>query len=272
MAIERKGARRPTEVPDEVLRALERGEESANHMEQIALDMSVLMRTQFPTCGDDARSLEGEGLVSRMRIGGEILFRHYGLEVAEEGRSWQSDTCRGWAAMAIGAAPDMELIDRLRMVRMYADDDHFAVREWAWLSLRPHVIADLDEALSLLPPWTGSDSFKVRRFASEVTRPRGVWSRHIEALKADPARGLPILAPLRADKSRYVQDSVANWLNDAAKSRPEWVEEICCRWQEESSSAPVLRICAKGCRSINAPAIRLGPGSSIAVPPRASSR
>lgn len=91
------------------------------------------------------------------------------------------------------------MTDQLNLVRPFADDEHFAVREWAWLSARPAVTGDLDTALVLLADFAGSDSAFLRRFACEVIRPRGVWSTHIPDLKLDPSRALPILELVVAD-------------------------------------------------------------------------
>ena len=109
-----------------------------------------------------------------------------------------------------------------------------AVRECAWDSVRPYVAADLGRGIRLLEPWVRDPDPNIRRCAVEGTRPRGVWTPHIEALKEDPEPGLAILEPVRSDPSRYVQRSVGNWLNDASKSRPDWVRQVCSRWTEES--------------------------------------
>jgi 3-methyladenine DNA glycosylase AlkC len=152
--------------------------------------------------------------------------------------------------MAVGAAADLDLDSRLSLIHAFADDQHFAVREWAWLSLRPHVASDIDAAISSLVAWTDAESPRIRRFAAEVTRPRGgVWSTHIPALKQQPARGLRILEPLKADESRYVQDSVANWLNDASRSSPDWVRATCARWLQ-LTSPETARICKRGMRGL----------------------
>ncbi len=103
-------------------------------------------------------------------------------------------------------------------MRRFAADPHFGVREIAWMAVRDAVIGSLDESLALLQPWVSDADPNIRRFASELTRPRGVWCAQIEALKAEPWRALPLIEPLRADSSRYVQNSVANWLNDASKT------------------------------------------------------
>jgi 3-methyladenine DNA glycosylase AlkC len=246
----RRGARHPSAVPAEILAALEAGHESANHMEQIAMDMGNLLVSQFPGVAHRAPELRGLGLVARMRAGGRVLQEELGFGISQAGIAWQSDTARGWAAMAVGHAPGLSLAERLELIRPYAADKHFAVREWAWLSLRPHIAADVRLGIELLTEWTTESSERLRRYATEVTRPRGVWSAHLPALKAEPALGLPLLTPLRADPARYVQDSVANWLNDAAKSAPLWVSELCQQWLQNGPTASTSRICRRATRNI----------------------
>ena len=105
-------------------------------------------------------------------------------------------------------------------------------------------------AVRLLQPWAAHPDPNIRRFASEATRPRGVCCAQIDTLKKEPWRGLPLLEPLRADDSRYVQNSVANWLNDAAKTQPAWVQEVCARWSRGRAPAATQYIVRRAQRSI----------------------
>jgi 3-methyladenine DNA glycosylase AlkC len=161
-----------------------------------------------------------------------------------------SDIVRAWAAYMVGFHPGFSLAERLRRIRPMAADTNMSVREVAWFALREHIAADLSEALDQLTPFTQETDASLRRFASEATRPRGVWCRHIQALKENPAQGLPILEPLRSDASKYVRDSVGNWLNDASKSQPDWVRAVCSRWSRESDTDATAYIVRRALRTL----------------------
>jgi 3-methyladenine DNA glycosylase AlkC len=227
----RTGATHPSRVPDDVLEALHKAEtETTNLMEQIAMDMSLHLGYLFPDLARDAGQLSGLRLVERMRVAGRILLENVGEEIFQDAPTWRSDTARGWAAMAVGDVPGLALAQRLELSRPFAVDPHFAVREWAWLGIRRHICADPVDALTKLEPWCRHESPSLRRFASEATRPIGVWSSHIPMLKKKPELAERLLCTLVPDASRYVNTSVGNWLNDASRSRPSWVIATCSRW------------------------------------------
>ena len=255
MTSARKGAIRAADIPADVLHALSRGQmQSATLAECMALDQAMLVRTVFP--GLSASALKAVnvacalGVLKRMACIGAVLLDELGTDGIAQCQSHAADTVRGWACFMIGAQPALDLQARLTSIRPLADDVHFGVREWAWMGVRPHLAQELAESIAHLAPWTAEPSERLRRFASEALRPRGVWCAHIAALKREPAQALPILSPLRADPSAYVQDSVANWLNDAAKDQPVFVRDLCTQWLQGASTDATRRICQRAQRNL----------------------
>jgi 3-methyladenine DNA glycosylase AlkC len=250
----RKGATSRAAIPPTTLAALNEGRIAAATLSEcLAVDHAALLRATLPGLPAGAvagiEALAGAGITRRMAAVAELLLAHAAPAVARLA-THPSDTVRGWAAFTVGHMPGSDLAARLSAIRPLADDPHFGVREWAWLALRPHIAADSAAAIRLLQPWTEEASPNLRRFAVEATRPRGVWAAHIAALKRDPSPGEALLRTLRADPAAYVQDSVANWINDAAKDRPDWARSLCAAWRAESAAPATLRICARALRSL----------------------
>ncbi|WP_423372496.1 DNA alkylation repair protein [Burkholderia sp. LMG 32019] len=98
----------------------------------------------------------------------------------------------------------------------------FAVREFLRI--------DQARALATMEAWSQDADDAVRRLASEGSRPRLPWSFRLREIEADPALAARILDNLRSDSSAYVRRSVANHLNDVAKTHPAWVLDRAERW------------------------------------------
>jgi 3-methyladenine DNA glycosylase AlkC len=249
----RKGSLKPSDVPIDVLNRLNSGAiETVNLAECLVVDFATLMMQVVPELATVAKSRipPTDGITKRMAAAGKLLLEHLGAEGVQDLAAHPSDTVRGWAAYSLVAIPDLSLAERLNSMRSLADDNHFGVREWSWLAVRPYVAAQIDEAIPLLMPWVSNNSPNIRRFAIEITRPCGVWCAHLPKLKKNPELGIHLLEPVRADESRYVRDSASNWLNDAAKSQPEWVKMVCDRWQLESNVPETIKLCTRALRSV----------------------
>ncbi|HDX8940793.1 DNA alkylation repair protein [Klebsiella michiganensis] len=197
------------------------------------------------------------GILPRMRVTGKVLAETFGAANALQNvysvlSQHVSDTVRGWACFILPQQlPELSLPELLTKIQPHAKDAHFGVREWVWMAARGKLELDLAYSIELLSPWVVDPQPFIRRFAVESLRPRGVWCRHINKLKEQPAIALPLLEPLKNEPEIYVQDSVANWLNDASKSQPQWVSNICEKWLTESNSKSTQRIVKRALRSIS---------------------
>lgn len=263
--IKRKGARRIKDIPIDVLEQLNRGEiETANLVEWLAVDQKLLLKNLLIESQRTAYlrpilnqvdALSKPTVNSINQTIGETLFR---LTVAHKDKCFldtisahTADLVRCWATYTIGKDDKLDIVDSLDKIKVFAADKHFGVREISWMAVREKIIDNLKQSIIILAEWTGSHDENIRRFATEATRPRGVWSVHIDELKRNPVQALLILEPLKSDSSKYVQDSVANWLNDASKTEPDFVEELCERWLNESDTKATRYIVKKALRTLN---------------------
>ncbi|MGU3576775.1 HEAT repeat domain-containing protein [Brucellaceae bacterium C25G] len=250
----RKG-RGVKDITPQRLEALNHGAEATNLTECLAVDFSILARSVLADLSEQAHTQIAAqaktGIAQRMRFMGSFILNQLGDTAIESLSEHTSDTVRGWACFMIGQLPDLLLPERLKAIQPLADDHHFGVREWAWMAIRADLALDIPQAVDLLKNWAFSPSENIRRFATESIRPRGVWCQHISILKQQPEIALPLLELLKADPSIYVQDSVANWLNDASKDRADWVQALCESWLTKQPVPATQRICKRAMRSIN---------------------
>ncbi|MGH1286060.1 DNA alkylation repair protein [Bacillus toyonensis] len=264
--LNRKGARKVNEIPKEVLQLLQQGKiESVNLTEWLAINHIELLKNVLPSIGLKNSlecivvELEKQNVETGMkviRITGTLLDEIILKE--NEGNkedvllklsSHISDSVRCWAAF-MNKKSNNTLKDTLTYIRPFAADHHFGVREIAWMSIREDLSQNIEKSVELLVEWAKSEDENIRRFSVESIRPRGVWSKHIEILKQEPEKALPILNLLKSDPSKYVQDSVGNWLNDASKTKPDWVMNLCEEWEKDTDIKSTSRIIKKAKRTI----------------------
>ncbi|AZB34111.1 DNA alkylation repair protein [Chryseobacterium bernardetii] len=264
MTEKRKGARSIKDIPADILVQLNRGEiETANLTEWLAVDQRQLLANLLQQNNRTEYLQPILTIVNQLKkqtvnsineaIGSGIL--EYAVKNKDEEflsilSKHPADLVRCWAAYTVGRNNVFSTEEKLKKIQPFASDTHFGVREICWMAVRADISMNLQKSLSILSRWTKHENENIRRFASESTRPRGVWCEHIDALKKNPGLGLEILEPLKSDPSRYVQDSVGNWLNDASKSQPEFVVEVCDEWLRESSTKETQYIVKKALRTI----------------------
>ncbi|AXH11763.1 DNA alkylation repair protein [Halarcobacter bivalviorum] len=120
-------------------------------------------------------------------------------------------------------------------VEVYGLDDYedsikalevFTLESSSEFAIRQFILKEEDKTMSQLKLWTKSENEHLRRLASEGCRPRLPWAVALPEFKKNPTKVLEILELLKNDKSKYVQKSVANNLNDISKDNPKLVIEF----------------------------------------------
>lgn len=107
-------------------------------------------------------------------------------------------------------------------------------------AVRPFIIKYGNQMLKQMEKWSLHENHKVRRLASEGSRPRLPWAMALPELKKNPEAILPLLENLKNDPSEYVRRSVANNLNDIAKDHPHIVLTIAKKWKGHSKETDAI--------------------------------
>jgi len=263
--IKRKGARSAKDIPTDILAQLNSGEiETASLVEWLAVDQRLLLENLL---AENQRMDYLNPILSKIdqlkkqtvntineAVGTGILeqaIKNNDSDFLTALSHHKADLVRCWAAYAIGRNENLDIKETLNQIKPFSADKHFGVREICWLAVRAKVAQNLTKSIEILSKWTTNQDENIRRFTTETTRPRGVWCAHIEELKQNPELALPILEPLKSDSAKYVQDSVGNWLNDASKTQPDFVKELCKRWETESGTKETRHIVKKALRTVN---------------------
>lgn len=258
--LDRKGPRSFKDLNPEVIEYLNAGKiETKNLMEWLSADQLILLKVVLNELGKEDWFSMFEVAVnaqkkptanSNTRVIGEIFAEMTNNSVTyEQLKSHKSDIVRCWACWGESLQYD-DLKELLSTMKYYAADTHFGVREVVIFATKERMIENLEKAITILTDWTLDTDENIRRFAAEALRPVGVWVKKIAKFQEQPELGIPLLEPLKSDTSKYVRDSVGNWLNDASKSQPDFVVATCNRWKQESNTKETTYIIKKALRTI----------------------
>ncbi|WP_316930846.1 DNA alkylation repair protein [Crocinitomix catalasitica] len=240
--------------------------ETVNLTEWLAIDHLKLIEANFTEIGISQENIKlisekvkyqkKPSTLNTIKLVGSVLYELYSDDklfdsIFDKLSSHLSDSIRCYAPYLKSLNQNLNISEKLNQSEKLIADNHFGVREVLWMALRPKIGEYLEKSIEILSSWTKSENENIRRFTTESTRPRGVWYKHIEQLKENPKIALPILENLKSDKSKYVQDSVGNWLNDASKSEPSSVIELCENWKKESTTKETEKIIKRARRTID---------------------
>jgi len=157
----------------------------------------------------------------------------------------------GWMTMLATVFPDF--------VQVYGtNEQHFdvsirALKEYtkcctSEFGVRPFIEKYEEKMLPIMMEWACDENEHVRRLASEGCRPALPWGKALKKYKEDPTPIIPILELLKDDDSKYVQKSVANNINDIAKTHPDLVVDLMKSWYGKSKNTDW--IVKHGCRTL----------------------
>ncbi len=138
--------------------------------------------------------------------------------------------------------------------------DHFDISMHALYEMTQRMTAEFDvrifiekypeKTLEILKKWALDENPHVRRLVSEGSRPLLPWGKRLNNIKEQPNLSIQLLELLKNDPSEYVRRSVANHLNDHAKSHPDLIVKTLNKWQTEHPGINMQRLIKHATRTL----------------------
>lgn len=131
-----------------------------------------------------------------------------------------------------------------KFVEIYGIDDYelsikaiaeITKRNTGEYAIRPYIRKYPDLCIVQMETWAKSDSFHLRRLASEGLRPKLPWSTKLDTFNDNPAPVFNVLELLKEDDVMFVKKSVANHLTDWLKANYDPTAELLRDWQKSDN-------------------------------------
>jgi 3-methyladenine DNA glycosylase AlkC len=174
-----------------------------------------------------------------IKIFGNIL----GTELKQETGMFSE----GWWLWPVGRYVERHGIENIKISLNFIKE--LTKRFTGEYAIRPLLANKPKEVIKIMVKWSKDENVHVRRLASEGVRISLPWSKKIYVAIDEFENYKIILTNLKNDKSKFVQKSVGNNLNDLYKEFPEKANEIIKEWNEDNPTKETMWIINHGLRS-----------------------
>ena len=153
----------------------------------------------------------------------------------------------GWWLWPVGRYVERHCLENVKVSLAFIRE--LTTRFTGEYAIRPLLAVKTKETIKTIIKWSKDKNVHVRRLASESIRIALPWSKKLYNAVDDFENYKMILTNLKNDKSKFVQKSVGNNLNDLYKEFPEKANEIIKKWQKDNPTKETMWIVNHGLRS-----------------------
>ena len=153
----------------------------------------------------------------------------------------------GWWLWPVGRYVEKHCLENIKLSLDFIKE--LTKRFTGEYAVRPLLSNKTKETLKTILKWSKDENVHVRRLSSEVVRIALPWSKKLYNAVENFKEYKTILTNLKNDKSKFVQKSVGNNLNDLYKEFPEKANDIIEEWKKDDPTKETLWIINHGLRS-----------------------